>query len=181
MQEGTSDDELVRQCRAGDRAAFDALVQRHQRQIYQLCFRFAGSHEDAAELAQDAFVRAYRALGSFKGTSSFATWLYRIAVNQCLSRLSLKSPKTEPLDTAVISAGRDEPADVSLLRRQRAQRVRAAIARLPGKQRATLILRMYHELSHEEIAGVLEITPGASKANLFHALRALRRTLVDER
>ena len=79
-----ADEELVRACVAGDRAAFDLLVTRHQRQVYRLCYRFVGNHEDAAELAQDAFVRAYRALPKFEQTAAFTTWLHRIAVNVVL-------------------------------------------------------------------------------------------------
>src|SRR5689334_25362872 len=70
---------LVEACRSGRRDAFDVIVERHQRQVYQLCYRFAGNHEDASDLAQDVFIRAYRGLHSFKGQSAFNTWLYRIA------------------------------------------------------------------------------------------------------
>ena len=77
---------------AGDRSAFDVLVRRHQRAIYAVCYRFAGNHADASDLAQDAFVRAYRGLARFKGDAAFGTWLYRIAVNVCLTRAAAKTP-----------------------------------------------------------------------------------------
>ena len=89
---------LVAICLAGRREAFDVLVERHRRQVYQLCYRYVGNHEDAADLAQDAFVRAFKGLKGFKGESSLATWLYRIAVNVCLNRLALKAPKSHPLE-----------------------------------------------------------------------------------
>ena len=179
FHEGTDDDaELVRRAQAGNRDAFDLIVRRHQRSVYQLCYRFAGSHEDAADLAQDVFVRAYRALAGFRGQSAFATWLYRIGVNVCLNRRALKTPRLEPID-AVEPAATAERADAALLRDERARRVRAAIARLPPKQRATLILRTYHELPHEEIAKILGSSVGAAKANLFHALANLRKLLTD--
>src|SRR5215211_2444789 len=76
----TDDAGLVAQCLAGDSSAFDVLVERHRRQVYQVCYRFVGNHEDASGLAQDAFVRAYRALHTFKGNSAFGTWLYRVAI-----------------------------------------------------------------------------------------------------
>lgn len=173
------DEELVRACVEGDRRAFDVLVERHQRQVYRLCYRFVGSHEDASELAQDAFVRAYRALPKFERTAKFTTWLHRIAVNVCLNRLALRRPAHEPFDENASLAARGEAADAAVLREERAARVRAAIARLPTKQRATLILRAYHELPHEEIAGMLGSSVGAVKANFFHALANLKKQLKD--
>src|SRR4051812_10896837 len=88
-----TDDQLVSACRDGRRDAFDVIVERHRRNIYQVCYRFVGNHEDASDLAQDVFLRAYRGLGKFKQRSSLATWLYRIAVNVCLNRLAVKTPR----------------------------------------------------------------------------------------
>lgn len=174
----TADDrDLVTATLAGHREAFDVIVQRHRRQIYQLCFRFIGNHEDASDLAQDVFVRAYRGLRGFKGTASFSTWLYRIAVNVCLNRVSLKTPRSEAIDERTLPASTAERPDVTVMRQERAQEVRAAIAKLPPKQRATLILRIYHELPHDEIAGVLGSSVGAVKANFFHALANLKKQL----
>jgi RNA polymerase sigma-70 factor (ECF subfamily) len=174
----TADDRvLVEACLAGRREAFDPIVERHQRQIYQLCYRFIGNHEDASDLAQEVFIRAYRGLRGFKGRSSFATWLYRIGINVCLNRVSLKAPRPEPFDAANHADTRSERPDSELLRRERAAEVRAAIARLPRKQRATLILRVYHELPHEQIAIILGSSVGAVKANFFHALANLKKLL----
>jgi RNA polymerase sigma-70 factor (ECF subfamily) len=171
------DKTLVALCLAGRREAFDVVVQRHRRQVYQLCFRYVGNHEDAADLAQDAFIRAFRGLRGFKNESALGTWLYRIAVNVCLNRLALKTPRNEPLDAGDRVDLRAERPDTTLLREERAAEVRAAIRLLPPKQRATLILRIYHELPHEEIAGILGSSVGAAKANLFHALARLKTLL----
>ena len=173
---------LVRACLTGDKTAFDALVVRHQRTIYFLCLRFVGNHADADEAAQDAFVRAYRALSSFRQQSSFTTWLHRIAVNVCLSRVKASRPPTEPIEGSDHSslANGEADAEARLAARQRAAALRAAISRLPDKQRATLILRAYHDLPHEEIGRILETSAGASKANFFHALRRLRQLLVND-
>jgi RNA polymerase sigma-70 factor (ECF subfamily) len=173
------DGALVRACQAGRREAFDVLVRRHQRQLYQLCHRFTGSHDEASDLTQDVFVRAYRALPGFKGQSALTTWLYRIGVNVCLNRASLKTPRLEPIEAVERADGSVEPADEALMREQTARRVRRAIARLPPKQRATVILRAYLELPHEEIASILGSSVGAVKANFFHALAGLRRTLGE--
>jgi len=177
MTTSGDDAELVARCLAGETAAFDALVERHRRQVYQVCYRFAGNHEDASDLAQDVFLRAYRALGTFKGQSAFATWLYRVAVNVCLNRKAVKRLATEPLERREIAATADEAADHLVIRQERAAAVRAAISQLPKKQRATMILRMYQELPHEEIAAILGSSVGAVKANFFHALNNLKKLL----
>jgi len=179
-----TDAELVEACLAGNREAFDAIVDRHRRHVYQLCYRFVGNHEDASDLAQDVFIRAYRGLKTFKSQSSLGTWLYRIGVNVCLNRVSAKTPKAESLDALMAAsdqrvAVREETATDALLRDERAGQVRAAIARLPKKQRATLVLRVYHELPHEEIARILGSSEGAVKANFFHALNNLRKLLRE--
>lgn len=168
---------LVDACLQGRREAFDVIVRRHQRQVYGVCYRFVGNHEEASDLAQDAFVRAWRGLRGFKGGSALGTWLYRIAVNVSLNRVALKTPRLEPIDRVERADHRSEPADTALLRGERAAQVRAAIARLPPKQRATLILRTYHELPHDEIAAILGSSVGAVKANFFHALANLKKLL----
>jgi RNA polymerase sigma-70 factor, ECF subfamily len=178
----TTDDDaaLVRQCLAGETSAFDVLVERHRRQVYQVCYRFVNNHEDASDLAQDAFLRAYRALHTFKGNAAFSTWLYRVAINVCLNRVSAKQAATEPLDQRDLVDVRGELPEREVLRQEQAATVRAAIARLPKKQRATMILRMYHELPHEEIAGILGSSVGAVKANFFHALANLKKLLQEK-
>lgn len=168
---------LVAECLNGRREAFDVLVERHRRHVYLLCYRFVGNHEDASDLAQEVFIRAYRGLRGFRGQSAVGTWLYRIAVNLCLNRVSAKATVFERLDPREHIDERMETADAALLRAERAGEVRAAIARLPKKQRATLVLRIYHELPHEEIAGILGSSVGAVKANFFHALANLRKSL----
>jgi len=175
-----TDTQLVEACRAGHRGAFDVIVERHRRSVYQLCYRFAGNHEDASDLSQDVFLRAYRGLGGFRGGSSLATWLYRIGVNACLNRVSVKKPVTEDLDARQHVDTRSESPSDRVLREERAARVREAITQLPPKQRATLVLRIYQELSHEEIAGVLGSSVGAVKANFFHALGNLKKLLANE-
>ena len=168
---------LVAACREGRRDAFDVLVSRHQRSVYRLCYRFVNNHEDAADLAQDVFLRAYRGLRSFRGESTLATWLYRIAVNLSLNRVAARPPLTQSLDGIAHLADRPRDPAAALIREETAARVRAAVARLPGRQRATLILRVYHDLSHQEIAAVLGTSAGAAKANFFHALTNLRKML----
>ena len=171
---------LVEASLAGRAGAFDVIVDRHKRTVYQLCYRFVGNHEDASDLSQDVFLRAYRALSSFRRQSSIGTWLYRIGVNVCLNHVNAKSARTESLDERQhVDTRSDSPAE-RIFRGERAAFVRAAIAKLPRKQRATLILRMYHEMSHQQIADILGSSVGAVKANFFHALGNLKR-LLEER
>lgn len=175
------DPDLVTRTLAGDRAAFDVLVERHRRAVYQVCYRFVHHHEDASDLAQEVFVRAWRGLGRFKGDAAFSTWLYRIAVNACLNKVGTRRPPAAPLD--LLDHLEDPAAErpgASLHRAERAEAVRRAIGCLPDKQRATLVLRIYHELSHQQIADILGSSVGAVKANFFHALGNLRRILGSE-
>ena len=126
-------------------------------------------------------MRAWRGLKNFKGQSALSTWLYRIAVNVCLNRVSAKTPATEPIEsTDHFEDTRIEGAQRALLREERAATVRRAIASLPKKQRATLILRAYHDLSHQQIADILGSSVGATKANFFHALANLKKILGNQ-
>src|SRR5262245_46153317 len=171
---------LVAACLAGQAGAFDLIVERHRRPVYQLCYRYVGNHEDASDLAQDVFLRAYRGLRNFRGQSSLSTWLYRIAVNVCLNRVATKTPQTASIETRQFVDVHTESAPETMLKAERGARVRAAIAQLPPKQRSTLILRMYHELSHQQIAEALGSSVGAVKANFFHALGNLKKLLQND-
>jgi RNA polymerase sigma-70 factor, ECF subfamily len=169
------DRQAVEACRNGDTQAFDRLVERYQRDVYRLCYRYVNNHFDASDMAQEVFLRAYRALGKFRGDSAFSTWLYRIAVNTCLNFRSSRKVAGEELSDTL--ADKRITALDAIEREERAERVRGAIRTLPEKQRATLILRVYHDLSMEEIAGVMGSSVGTVKANLFHALSKLKKRL----
>ena len=168
--------EALQACRRGEREAFDLLVERYQRDVYRLCYRYLGNHEDANDMAQEAFLKAYRGLHSFRGDSAFSTWLYRIAVNACLNFRAARKP-AEELPEGL--PDRRAPASERLVLEEKQQRVRAAVGRLPEKQRATLILKIYHDLTHEEVAKILGSTVGTVKANLFHALGNLRKLVAE--
>ena len=172
------DREAVEACQKGQREAFDPLVERYQRDVYRLCYRYVNDPQDANDMAQEVFLKAYRAIGRFRGESSFSTWLYRIAVNTCLNFRSSRRPGGEELSDSVP----DGHAGVldTMVADERARRVREAVTRLPEKQRATLILKVYHELTHEEVAAVVGSSVGTVKANLFHALGNLRKMLQAE-
>ena len=172
------DREAVLACQRGEREAFDGLVERYQRDIYRLCYRYVNDPQDANDMAQEVFLKAYRAIDRFRGDSSFSTWLYRIAVNTCLNFRSSRRPEGEPLPDT-LPDGHTGVLD-AMVEDERARRVREAVSRLPEKQRATLILKIYHELTHEEVAGIVGSSVGTVKANLFHALGNLRKMLHVE-
>ena len=177
--EPRTDDQLVGACLDGGRDAFDVIVARHQKSIYQICYRIAGNHADASDLCQETFLRAWRGLRGFKRQSSLGTWLYRIAVNASLNRVSARPPTAENVDDLRLpDAHAETPAD-AVLRGEQAVSVRRAIAALPDRQRATVILRVYHDLPHHEIATILGSSVGSVKANFFHALRNLRRLMEE--
>jgi RNA polymerase sigma-70 factor, ECF subfamily len=176
-----TDAELVVGTLEGDPGAFDVLVERHRRTVYLLCYRFVHHHEDASDLAQEVLVRAWRGLPRFKGEAAFSTWLYRITVNTCLNKVGSRVAPDEPLEDAdrFEDPGGERPG-ADLVRAERAAAVRRAIQALPKKQRATVVLRLYHELSHQQIADILGSSVGAVKANLFHALANVKRILGSE-
>jgi RNA polymerase sigma-70 factor (ECF subfamily) len=170
--------ELVQACRRGEREAFDQLVLRHQREIYRLCYRYVNNHEDADDLAQEVFLKAWRAMPRFRGESSFSTWLYRIGVNTCLNFRAARRPASQELPQTLADPHPGAEARVQV--EEEASKVREALTRLPDKQRATLILKVYHDLSHEEVAQILGSTVGTVKANLFHALANLRKRMAEK-
>lgn len=168
---------LVEAALAGDTTAFDTLVTRHRRTVYQVCYRFVNHHEDAADLTQDTFVRAWKALGTFRGQARFSTWIYRIAVNVSLNRVSLKTPKTDTVDFDLVADVREPAPGAAIDAAERQAMVRKAVQSLPPRQRTALILRTYHELSHQEVADIVGTSVGAVKANVFHALANLKKRL----
>jgi RNA polymerase sigma-70 factor, ECF subfamily len=169
------DREAIEASQRGDREAFDRLVEHYQRDVYRLCYRYVNNHHDASDLAQEAFLKAYRAIGRFRGDSAFSTWLYRIAVNTCLNFRAARKLPSEPLEVDVPDRRRGVAA--RLEDEELSQQVREAVSRLPEKQRATLILKIYHDLTHEEVAAILGSSVGTVKANLFHALGNLRKAM----
>ena len=168
----------IEACKRGEREAFDELVVRYQRGVYRLCYRYVNNHEDANDLTQEVFLRAWRAIGRFRGRSAFSTWLYRIGVNACLNFRAARRPPAQELPDTVADPGVGAAERVES--DEQARRVREAVGRLPEKQRATLILKIYHELTHQEVAQILGSTVGTVKANLFHALGNLRKLVAEE-
>jgi RNA polymerase sigma-70 factor (ECF subfamily) len=168
----------IEACLSGDVSAFDGLVERHQKTIQRVCYRFTGNAEDAADLTQEVFVKAYRSLPKFRGTSAFSTWLYRIAVNACLSFKASRKNRADEWDGDHDVAAEGPTAEDALDSRMNAETVRAALETLPEKQRMTVIMKVLEERTHAEVAEILGSNVGTVKANLFFAIRNLRKLLA---
>ncbi len=173
------DERLVQAFRAGEESAFAALVIKYREPVYRFVRRMTGNHEDAADLTQEVFVRAYRGLRRFEGRSRLRTWLLRIATNLCLdSRQRAVLPL--PLDRAAGLAGPPEADPEAVTeRRERWRAVARAVRALPPRQRAAVVLRLYGGYSYAEIAEILECAEGTAKALVFVALRKLREALAS--
>ena len=188
--EATEAKKLVRDAQAGDLAAYDELVRRHQERIYGLCYHMTSNHEDAHDLAQDAFVKAWQALKTFKGDASFYTWVYRIAVNTCLNHLKTRrnrsvhlslndldiNPENNPELVALVS-DRTPRRDVGLSELQR--RLNESMQKLSEEHRAVVTLHDIQGMPHDEIAKVLGVNPGTVRSRLFYARQQLQAWLSD--
>lgn len=180
--------ELLERLRAGDDAAFEQLVREQTPILLRVARRLLHSEEEARDAVQDAFVAAFRGLATFRGESRLGTWIYRIAVNAALARLRTRAGAAEVSldewlprfveDGHPVEPAAPWPADAGPERREVRERVRAAIDRLPETHRTVLVLRDIEELTTDEAAQALGISPGAVKVRLHRARQALR-TLLD--
>ena len=184
-----TEQELVARAKRGDQDAFAQLVETNQNKIYSLAYRMAGNPEDAADLAQEAFLRAWRTLPSFQGDSSFSTWLYRLTSNLCID--FLRKEKRRKSAVAVASLDDEEsaaPTDVpdhrfnpeqELERKELRDAVGQALLKLSDEHRQVLILRELDGLSYAEIAERLNLGEGTVKSRIARARLSLRNILLE--
>ena len=180
----TTDEELVARSRGGDLDSFNQLVLRWERPIYALAYRVIGREEDARDVAQETFLRAFRALGGFKGQAKFSSWLYRIALNLCRDwiRRERRTPVAQPPEGVdlVELAGESTPTESVedlVSRKELGRAVAKAMANLPDEQRTAIILKEYHGLTFQEIAELLDCPLSTVKTRLYQGLTVLRRQL----
>lgn len=179
-----TDEELVARSVGGDTESFNQLMVRWERPIYSLAYRVIGREEDARDVCQEAFLRAFRALGAFKGQAKFSSWLYRITLNLCRdwirrerrSRLVQPPEGVDVLDLAA-ERGPAESIEVLVERQELGRAVEAAMALLPEEQRTAIILKEYHGLTFQEIADLLGCPLSTVKTRLYQGLIVLRRQL----
>jgi len=180
--EKISDVELVNEVRNGKRQAFTELMRRYQERVYWTARRMVGDHDEADDIAQETFVKAYLALGDFRGDSSFFTWIYRIAVNLSLNALRKRQVmeylRQSDIINRILPAQENPQRDLEHQEMQ--SRLDEAISALPEKQRAVFIMRYYDEMSYAEISRVLKTSVGGLKANYFHAVRKVQEYLKNE-
>jgi RNA polymerase sigma-70 factor (ECF subfamily) len=178
----SDDAPLIEATLAGDSAAFGQLVGRYQDRLYNSLFRVLGSAEDARDIVQDAFVQAYLKLKTFRGSSAFYTWLYRIAFNLAMSH-ARKARPTVSLDWQKAGHGAEpvdgQPGpDAGLAHRERVELVHAALAGLSAEYRQILVLRELEGCRYDEIAEILELPAGTVRSRLFRARVQLRDQLA---
>ena len=182
---GRSDEELVEACQAGEASAFDVLVARWEDRIRGAAYRFLGSEEEARDVAQEAFLKAYRALEGFKREARFSSWLYQIATNLCRDRLRRRRTRAavsleELEETGPVIVETRPGAHELLLQSDLAQAVRRAVHALPEEQREVVILKEYQGLTFLEIAQSLDVPVSTVKTRLYRGLGQLRLRLERE-
>jgi RNA polymerase sigma-70 factor (ECF subfamily) len=180
------DQELVERVQRGDKSAFDLLVRRYQHKIVNLVSRYVYDHAEAADVTQEAFIKAYRAIGDFRGESAFYTWLYRIAINTAKNHLvsmGRRPPGTdiEAADAEQIESGAalrviDTP-ERALLTEEIGRTVQRAMEELPEDLRTAITLREIEGLSYEEIAQAMECPIGTVRSRIFRAREAIDKEL----
>lgn len=170
---------LMLRFQKGDERAFEELVRKHTRGVLNLVYRYLGDSSRSEDVAQDVFVKVYRARKKYEPKAKFSTWLYRIAVNHCLNEI--RARKSQPAGTAPINDLLEEPAgehpDSRLNRQELRQAVKAAIDALPENQRMAVILARYEDMSYEEIAETMGMSLEAVKSVLFRAKENLKQSL----
>ncbi|NOS90002.1 MAG: RNA polymerase sigma factor RpoE [Methylococcaceae bacterium] len=180
------DEDLVRRVQQGDKSAFDLLVIKYQHKIIQLVNRYVKDPSEAQDVAQEAFIKAYRALGSFRGDSAFYTWLYRIAINTAKNYLVSRSRRNsdyqvdiqdaEAIENAPQLHGLDTPERL-LLNQEIIDTIKSAIEQLPEEMRIAITLREFEGMSYEQIAEAMECPVGTVRSRIFRAREAIDNKL----
>jgi RNA polymerase sigma-70 factor (ECF subfamily) len=168
---------LIERYKSGDMTAFDELMLRYERQIYRLCYRFTSNADDARDLAQEVFIKAFEHLSNFRKESSLKTWLYRIATNHCINHVKSNAQQFVEVTEGIRQT--ESTAQLELEEKQQREHFRHMVTKLPPKQRAILELRIHEQLSYEEIATMSNRSVSTIKASVFFALEKLRK-LVKE-
>ncbi len=178
--DGPEDAELLASARRGDERALELLVRRHQGGVYRFLLSFLRDEDRAADAAQNTFLRALGRLDGFRGDSSFRTWLFSIARNEALSLLrSRQRRREEPLEPDELVSRETDAPDEVVFRADVARRVREALDRLPEKQRLSVSLRLFEQMSFREIGALIDSSEGAARVNYHYGLSRLREWLNE--
>jgi RNA polymerase sigma-70 factor, ECF subfamily len=181
----STDEELVARSIRGDAESFNQLILRWERPIYALAYRTIGREEDARDVCQETFLRAFRALPAFRGQAKFSSWLYRIALNLCRDWMRrerrapmIQAPDGVDLMDLAASVEPSEPIEDLVARKDLAKLVERAMARLPEEQRTAIVLKEYHGLTFQEIADLVGCPLSTVKTRVYQGLSVLRRELA---
>jgi RNA polymerase sigma-70 factor (ECF subfamily) len=175
-----TDPHLVARAQQGDLPAFEELVIKYQREIYNLACRLVQDPEEAKDMAQQTFMQAYVHIREFRGQSQFRTWLFRIAINQCYNFFKSKKKFGDPVDSQELVIVEEDNPQKGLMAAEDRSRLYAALERLPAKQRAVLTLKLEQGLSYQEISKELGGTAGAARVNFCQAVKTLKKYLKTE-
>ena len=176
-QDTEADNSIVERYLAGDMTAFDELMIRYERQVYRVCYRFVNNRDDAMDLAQEVFIKAFEHLANFRRESSMKTWLYRIAMNHCINHVKKNAREFVEIRENIGSTSASVHSEME--EREQREQFRLLVKRLPPKQKAILEMRIHEQLSYEEIATMSGRSISTIKASVFFALEKLRK-LVKE-
>lgn len=174
-----TDLELVEKVKSGDRRSFSELVKRHQRSVLRLSLRFVKDMDTAEDVTQEAFIKAYEKLNSFEGRASFKSWLFQIAVNT--ARNKIRESKRDTVDIDDVQLAVRAEAETTLVHSAVADILNMEVEKLPFKQKTALVLRVYEDLSFNEIADIMQCPYDTAKANYRHALLKLRQTFEQQK
>lgn len=185
----TAEMELVRRAQRGDLEAYDELIKRYQERIYATVYHMTSNHEDANDLAQDAFIKAFQALKSFKGGSSFYTWLYRIAVNKTINFLKQRKNRLHMSLNDLDFNTENNPDLVALISdktprreaglKELSEKLNEALLKLSEQHRLVMVLHDVQGQSHEEIAEIMNCNIGTVRSRLFYARQQMQAWLTD--
>ena len=178
-----SDENLLQLALAGDGGCFGELVTRWERRIYGFIYRYVGDREEARDLTQETFAKAYRNLSRLSDPGRFSSWLYKIALNECRMRFRRRRWDTVPLLDSVEApqARTDEPTpEQALATKERVQLLREALLKLPEEQKTVILMKEYQGLKFREIAEVLDLPLSTAKSRMYLGLKTLRR-LMEKR
>ena len=188
MSEQITDQQLVEKVQRGDKNAFNLLVTRYQHKVMHLVSRYVKNTGDVADVTQEAFIKAYRALPNFRGDSAFYTWLYRIAVNTSKNYLIARNRRppsfdidlddTEYLEVRYQLQNHDSPDNI-LSKNELETVINIAIKELPGDLRTALILREFEDLSYEQISDIMDCPVGTVRSRIFRAREALEEKIKE--
>lgn len=181
-----TDEDLVARSKTGDTDSFNQLVKRWERPIFALAYRTLGREQDARDITQETFLRAFRALGGFKGDAKFSSWLYRIALNLCRDWMRkdrrtpvVAVPEGVEMEQLAAEGGPSETVEDLAARAELSGIVRTAMEKLPAEQRESIILKEYHGLTFQEVADLMKCPLSTVKTRVYQGLSTLRKELGD--